>query len=162
MIDEASQSLADELVAAYGSFVRTRTEALGVDLAEALGAGEAWLREELTTELSRAYDQQRRGPLEIFQAAMSFPTDVLLAAGVEESSRDAMAVQALPGDRFDLAPASSREHQRRSLDSPPRLGCDKGRRHEGASWLRGRLALRRSARCRLRSRQCRARGPNRR
>ncbi len=109
MIDEASQSLADELVAAYGSFVRTRTEALGVDLADALGAGEAWLREELTTELSRAYDQQRRGPLEIFQAAMSFPTDVLLAAGVEESSRDAMAVQALPGDRFDLAPASSRD-----------------------------------------------------
>lgn len=109
MIDEASQTLADELVAAYAPFVGARTGSLDVDLAEALEAGEAWLREELTVELSRPYGQQRRGPLEIFQAAMSFPTEVLLAAGVEEPPRDAMAVQALPGDRFNLAPASSRD-----------------------------------------------------
>ena len=109
MIDEASQALADELVAAYAPFVGSRTGSLDVEVAEALEAGEAWLREELTTELSRAYHQQRRGPLEIFQAAMSFPTEVLLAAGVEEPRRDAMAVQALPGDRFNLAPASSRD-----------------------------------------------------
>ena len=109
MIDEASQTLADQLVVAYGPFVASRTGSFGVDLVAALAAGEAWLREELTTELSRPYDQQRRGPLEIFQAAMSFPTEVLLAAGVEEPRRDAMAVQALPGDRFNLAPASSRD-----------------------------------------------------
>ncbi|MDH5373603.1 MAG: hypothetical protein OEX97_11725 [Acidimicrobiia bacterium] len=109
MIDQASQTLADELVTAYAPFVASRTESLELDLVETLDAGEAWLREELTTELSRPYDQQRRGPLEIFQAAMSFPTEVLLAAGVEEPRRDAMAVQALPGDRFNLAPASSRD-----------------------------------------------------
>lgn len=109
MIDDASQALADELVAVYRPFVGTRTASLGVDLAEALGAGEVWLREELTSELSRSYDQQRRGPLEIFQAAMSFPTGVLLAAGVEVPRRDPMAIQALPGDRFNLAPASSRD-----------------------------------------------------
>lgn len=109
MIDEASQTLADELVAAYGPFVSSRTGSLGVDLVAALAAGDAWLREELAKELSQPYDQQRRGPLEIFQAAMSFPTDVLLAAGVEEPHRDAIAVQALPGDRFNLAPASSRD-----------------------------------------------------
>ena len=109
MIDEASKTLADELARAYAPFVGARTGSLDVDLAEALEAGEVWLREELTTELSRPYNQQRRGPLEIFQAAMSFPTEVLLAAGVEEPRRDAMAVQALPGDRFDLAPASSRD-----------------------------------------------------
>lgn len=109
MIDEASQALADELVAAYAPFVRARAESFGVDLAEALAAGEVWLRDQLTAELSRPYDQQRRGPLEIFQAAMSSPTEVLLAAGVEEPRRDAMAVRALPGDRFNLAPASSRD-----------------------------------------------------
>ena len=109
MIDEASQILADELVAAYVPFVRSRAESLGLDLAEALEAGEVWLREELATELSRPYDEQRRGPLEIFQAAMSFPTEVLLGAGIDEPTRDAMAVKALPGDRFNLAPASSRD-----------------------------------------------------
>jgi hypothetical protein len=109
MIDEASQILADELVAVYAPFVRSRSDSLGVDLAEPLEAGEVWLREQLTMELARSYGQQRRGPLEIFQAAMSFPTEVLLAAGVEEPRRDAMAVQALPGDRFNLAPASSRD-----------------------------------------------------
>ena len=96
MIDEASQTLADQLVVAYGPFVASRTGSFGVDLVAALAAGEAWLREELAKELSRPYGQQRRGPLEIFQAAMSFPTEVLLAAGV-------------PGDRFNLAPASSRD-----------------------------------------------------
>lgn len=109
MIDEVSQILADQLAGAYVSFVRSRTDSLDVDLTEALEAGEVWLRNELTAELSRPYGQQRRGPLEIFQAAMSFPTEVLLAAGVEEPRRDAMAVQALPGDRFNLAPASSRD-----------------------------------------------------
>lgn len=109
MIDDASQALADELVAAYGPFVQARTESLGVELAEALAAGEVWLREQLATELSRPYNQQRRGPLEIFQAAMSFPTRVMLAAGIEKPSRDPMAMQAMPGDRFNLAPASSRD-----------------------------------------------------
>lgn len=44
-----------------------------------------------------------------FQQAMSFPTAALTAAGTTPPSRDPVAVNALPGDRFDLAPASSRD-----------------------------------------------------
>lgn len=109
MIDEASQTLTTELVGAYAPFVRSRTQGLGADLVEVVQEGESWLREQLTTELSRPYGQQRRGPLEIFQAAMSFPTEALVEAGAPEPVRDPMAVRALPGDRFDLAPVSSRD-----------------------------------------------------
>ena len=109
MIDQASQALATELVAAYGAFVGSETGMYGVDLSGAISAGESWLRAELEAELSAPYHQQRRGPLEIFQAAMTFPTEALADAGAPEPVRDPMAVRALPGDRFDLAPASSRD-----------------------------------------------------
>lgn len=109
MIDEASQALATELVATYRAFVAARTGMYRVDLSPAISAGESWLRAELEAELSAPYHQQRRGPLEIFQAAMTFPTEALADAGAPESVRDPMAVRALPGDCFDLAPASSRD-----------------------------------------------------
>jgi hypothetical protein len=38
---------------------------------------------------------------------MSFPTAYLLEQGCEPVTRDPVAVNALPGDVFDLAPASS-------------------------------------------------------
>ena len=53
------------------------------------------------------FDRQRRGPLELFQEAMQFPTAALSELGVEAVERDPIADQALPGDVFDLAPASS-------------------------------------------------------
>ncbi|MBK5266214.1 MAG: hypothetical protein JJE47_02155 [Acidimicrobiia bacterium] len=109
MIDEASATLAAALVATYGAFVAAGTGKYGVDLSPAISAGESWLRAELDAELSAPYHKQRRGPLEIFQAAMTFPTEALVDAGAPEPVRDLMAVRALPGDRFDLAPASSRE-----------------------------------------------------
>lgn len=109
MIDEASQALVTELLAAYAPFVKSRAEVLGVDVTEAVEEGTIWLGDELTAELSRPYGQQRRGPLEIFQAAMLFPTEAMVEAGAPEPVRDPMAMQALPGDRFGLAPVSSRD-----------------------------------------------------
>lgn len=109
MIDEASQVLAAELVAAYEPYVREKAARFGVDLSAAINSGRTWLDEQLIGELSNPYARQQRGPLEIFQAAMSFPTEVLLSEGLEQPPRDAMAVRALPGDHFDLAPASSRD-----------------------------------------------------
>ncbi len=109
MTDEASGALATQLVEAYEEFVLDRTQRYGVDMGGAIAAGKAWLQTELELELATPYLKQRRGPLEIFQAAMSFPTAALSAAAVAEPTRDRVAVQALPGDRYDLAPASSQD-----------------------------------------------------
>ncbi len=109
MTDEVSQALGRQLVDAYEEFVIARTQSYGVDLGGAIGAGKSWLQVELERELAAPYPEQRRGPLEIFQAAMSFPTEALATAGEAKPTRDPMAVHALPGDVFDLAPASSRD-----------------------------------------------------
>lgn len=53
------------------------------------------------------FAEQRRGPLEVLQEAMEGPNRALAAAGVVEPDRDQAAVAALPGDSYDLAPASS-------------------------------------------------------
>ncbi len=80
---------------------------VGPELARGIEDGERWLTETLEHLLGLTFEQQRRGPLEIFQEAMRFPTAVLADLGVETVERDAAAVTAIPGDVFDLAPASS-------------------------------------------------------
>ncbi|HEX7100784.1 MAG TPA: hypothetical protein VF377_16270 [Acidimicrobiia bacterium] len=109
MPDE-SRRLIEALVAAYPDHVRRRMgdrHVPGID--EAVDAGQRWLRDALTELLSQPFSEQRRGPLELFQAAMAFPTDHLAQAGVEPVARDPVAEAALPGDVYDLAPASTRE-----------------------------------------------------
>ncbi|MFQ5948025.1 MAG: hypothetical protein ACE5KX_04095 [Acidimicrobiia bacterium] len=100
-----------ELVAAYPEFVLRRLAELELDpppgMDQALREGEQWLEEALGTLLSADYRQQSRSPLELFQEAMRFPTEALQVAGVPEVPRDPAARSALPGDRYDLAPASS-------------------------------------------------------
>ncbi len=101
----------ETFVAAYRPHVRRVADARGWSRPDdgLLEAAENWLRTELEALLSLHYRQQPRGPLEIFQEAMSFPTEWLAAAGLEPVGRDEVAETALPGDVFDLAPASSRE-----------------------------------------------------
>jgi hypothetical protein len=104
--------LVDRLVDAYRPYALRRCTELGWErsdrLLASLDEGETWLREALSTLLELPFDQQRRGPLEVFQEAMRFPTAALAAAGVERPARDEAAVRALPGDVYDLAPASTR------------------------------------------------------
>jgi hypothetical protein len=101
------------LVAAYRPQVERRLAAAGIDppsgIHEALVDGEIWLREALEDLLASPFARQSRGPLEVFQEAMRFPTEVLSSAGVPEVPRDPAAAAALPGDRYHLAPASSRD-----------------------------------------------------
>lgn len=104
-----SQRLLDALVATYSGFVRSRLPATPEGIDEALAEGEAWLRSTLTDLLTLPFPDQRRGPLEVFQEAMKFPTETLREAGVETPRRDPPAETALPGDSYDLAPASSRD-----------------------------------------------------
>ncbi len=104
--------LVTALTAAFPTYVEQRMQELGLArperLANAIQEGKAWLCCTLQELLSRPFAEQGRGPLEVFQEAMSFPTDALVASGVEAVSRDAGAVAAIPGDIYDLAPASSR------------------------------------------------------
>lgn len=106
-----SETLRNALCDVYRPWVAHVIEARGWSVSDAmtdtLVAGEAWLRDELDTLLAQPYNQQRRGPLELFQEAMRFPTEVLAEEGHDPIEREAAVVNALPGDIFDLAPASS-------------------------------------------------------
>ena len=78
-------------------------------LDDALEQGRSWLEDRLGELSDTPFAEQTRGPLEIFQEAIKFPTEVLAAAGVPIPKRDAVAANALPGDLYDLAPAASRD-----------------------------------------------------
>ena len=103
----------DVLVDAYGAYVRAAVvQRIGrspAGLDEALGEGRRWLHDALECLLGRPYPLQDRGPLELFQEAMRFPTVVLQAEGCPPVPRDDLTRSALPGDLYDLAPASSRD-----------------------------------------------------
>jgi hypothetical protein len=113
LMDETARHLALSMIAAYSPYVAGRLTELSIEpassLDEAVAEGEAWLRANLEELLARPFDRQRRGPLEVFQEAMRFPTDVLVAIGVPAVPRDPGSKAALPGDVYDLAPASSRQ-----------------------------------------------------
>lgn len=107
---EISRRLLDALVEAYPRYVSERLgEQRPAGMEVALQRGRIWLETALGELLSQPFTEQRRGPLEVFQGAMRFPTEHLAAAGVEPASRDPVAESALPGDVYDLAPASSRD-----------------------------------------------------
>ena len=106
-----SETLYRAMIDAYRPYVeaavgglRTR---LPATLDSAIEEGLAWLDDALAELLNTPFREQPRGPLEVFQDAMRFPTMALSAAGVPPSERDHAAAVALPGDLYDLAPASS-------------------------------------------------------
>ena len=108
-----ADEIVDAFVAAYRPYVEGRLTERGVPVDEpmrhALVAGEAWLRSRLEALVATPFREQRQGPLEVFQEAMRFPTDVLDDTAVEPVPRDEVTANALPGDVHDLAPASSRD-----------------------------------------------------
>jgi hypothetical protein len=98
------------LVDTFPTYLEARLREIGVDptlVEESIEQGAAWLESELTDLLARPFGEQRRGPLEVFQEAMRFPTEALADRGVTRVERDEMIVRILPGDHYDLAPASS-------------------------------------------------------
>lgn len=105
--------LASALAAAYRPYVLAVVADRGWEatdeLVRSLDEGEAWLASQLGALLSLPFPDQARGPLELFQEAMRFPTDALAASGITAVPRDQVASNALPGDVYDLAPASSRD-----------------------------------------------------
>ena len=76
---------------------------------EVIDEAEKWLADHLADELGLPFLEQRHGPLEFFQAAMEIPTAWLMESGAAPVERDPVTVEVLPGDLYDLAPASSRD-----------------------------------------------------
>lgn len=110
-LPEVSRRLLAALVGVYGPFVQSRLgdrrQVEGIE--QAIEAGREWLESALTQLLEKPFPSQSRGPLELFQEAMKYPTRALAEAGQEPVSRDDVAAAALPGDLYDLAPASTRD-----------------------------------------------------
>lgn len=110
MIPEA-EALRDALCSVYRPWVThvigSRGWGESPGLAASLDDGAHWLGSALDELLVEPFERQRRGPLEVFQEAMRFPTVALTGAGRDPIGRDASVVNALPGDIYDLAPASS-------------------------------------------------------
>jgi hypothetical protein len=111
MLSPEAAEVVSTFVAAFPNHVRSRLAGSEVPptLQAAIGAGADWLKAELIQLLSMDFAAQRRGPLELFQEATTFPTEALTNAGVEPPERDRIERSALPGDRFRLAPTSSQD-----------------------------------------------------
>jgi hypothetical protein len=101
----------DAFVAAYPAFLKSRLDSVApaANVDDGVRQGAQWLDAELKQWATRSATAQRRGPLQIFQTAVAFPTAALETAGVPPPGRDASSEQALPGDIYGLAPASSRD-----------------------------------------------------
>jgi hypothetical protein len=109
--ESTARELRNAFVAAYPLYVAGRLGVLGFEvppeMAAAIEAGQEQLRADLGELLARPVADQDRSPLEVFQSALQAPTAALAAAGIDPVDRDPVAMNALPGDLYDLAPASS-------------------------------------------------------
>ncbi|MEA3077862.1 MAG: hypothetical protein QOF60_2770 [Actinomycetota bacterium] len=60
----------------------------------------------IRTLLLTDIDEQRANPLALLRAAVTYPTKVLLEAGVPAAERDAFSRSRFPDDDYDLTPAT--------------------------------------------------------
>lgn len=108
---ESATLLRDAVVRSYRPYIERRFNERGWEIGSgvdsAIDDGEEWLTDLLTYHLGLDFSQQQRGPLELLQEAMRFPTAALSELGFPPLDRDAVAESAIPGDVYDLAPASS-------------------------------------------------------
>lgn len=107
----ACEAIVDTFVAAFPGYLEARLAEVAPDFeaTESIRQGREWLEGELSQWARLPAEEQRRGPLQIFQTAFAFPTAAMEEAGIPPPQRDAGAATALPGDSYGLAPASSRQ-----------------------------------------------------
>ncbi len=109
---ERSRAVAAALVAGYRPYVEQRLRVRGIDpdmISSAIDSGEAGLEESLARWAEQPPGEQRSTPMELFREALHGPTRALVAIGIAPVERDEASRRSLPGDLFDLAPASGRE-----------------------------------------------------
>ena len=90
-------------VLAHAGAVPDATRAAAVDAGRraAVEVGAA-MRALLATDV----DEQRTNPLAVLRSAVSYPTEVLAAAGVPPVPRSPFEARAFPDDVYDLSPAT--------------------------------------------------------
>ncbi|WP_420618643.1 hypothetical protein [Candidatus Poriferisocius sp.] len=111
---ECARQLAEGIVQALPgwvvSAVESRLPEMGPDhrqAAEAAGAAAAAeVGGKVTRLLAADIDDQRENPLAVLRRAVSYPTEVLSAAGASPVERDRFAIDRFPDDVYNLAPAS--------------------------------------------------------
>jgi hypothetical protein len=74
-------------------------------------------------------DEQRVTPLDVVRRAVSYPTEVLRAAGLPEVVRDEFAERTFPDDVYDLAPASFAEIDQSLYEPGIEWGAAKAHAH---------------------------------
>jgi hypothetical protein len=82
--------------------VRDAAAAAGLDAAADIGG-------RVRALLALDVDEQPTGPLALVRQAVPYPTEVLLAAGVDPVARDEFAIRQFPDDVYDLSPTSFAE-----------------------------------------------------
>ncbi len=108
-MDARGSALHSAFVGAFRPYLKAILEERGLPplQPDVVEEAEAWLGEELERLLELPYHLQRRSPLEIVQEAMAGPNRELAASAAKAPLRDPVAVAALPGDTYALAPTSS-------------------------------------------------------
>lgn len=98
-VERCVASLAEAWQPGLAAQLRPAATAAGRAAAETVGP-------KVRALLAMDVDAQPTGPLALVREAVSFPTDVLAAAGVPGVVRDEFAERAFPLDRYGLAPAA--------------------------------------------------------
>lgn len=74
-------------------------------------------------------DQQRSTPLALLRGAISYPTEVLVAADVPAIARDEFSRRSFPDDVYDLTPASFADLSPEAQEAGIRWGAAKAHVH---------------------------------
>ena len=128
-MDAPGSALHSAFVGAFSPYLKEILEQRGLPPLppEVVSDAQQWLDGELRAVLELPYPQQRRSPLEIFQEAMSGPTNALESAGARPPLRDPVSVAALPGDTYGIAPASSSPLGEEAFQAHLAWGVEKAR-----------------------------------
>ncbi|MDQ3782026.1 MAG: hypothetical protein M3349_03700 [Actinomycetota bacterium] len=113
-VDEADyadrcRAVGDALVAGYRPYLQRVLAQRRLDAGAFEGplqAGARMLAASLAAWSALPAHRQRATPMELFREALAPPTQALLAVGVAPAARDQPSLRTVPGDVFDLAPAS--------------------------------------------------------
>jgi len=127
-VDPDARRLYDALTEGFGPYVRAKVASYGLTGSGLEAAVDAAVRT-LEAELERLLDQpgavQTATPLEVVREALRPLTDALARTGVEPPERDEQQVAALPGDPYDLAPASAADISESAWEASLAWGASK-------------------------------------
>lgn len=124
---ELKAALVEALVPYLARLAGERDWPLPDGWGDAVEEGRTWLSQALDELLAEPIGRQARSPLELFQEALRFPTAALASAAVPAAERDPVAVNALPGDLYAMAPASSQALGERAWKAHVAWGMEKAR-----------------------------------